>query len=104
MHFIRDAVLKETGHVAANELDRCEAPNPVPIGLPQWAVQFAAMFSRRLKRARASEDLAAPRILEFTGEYPLVIHQDGYSRLRIDYGPKVWARLRQAVGVLPKER
>src|ERR1700681_75227 len=97
MHFIRDTVLKETGHVAPNELDRREAPNPAPIGLPQRAVQLAAMFSGRLTLAPASEDLAAPRILEFTGEYTLVVDKDGHSCLWIHYSPEVGARSRQRV-------
>src|ERR1700722_5977567 len=103
MYFIRDTVLKETGHVAADELDRREAPNAAPIGLPQWGVQLAAMSSGPLARARASEDLAAPRVLEFTGEHPLVVNEDGHSRLWIHYGPEVWDRSRQRGGVLPKE-
>src|SRR5580698_3891677 len=104
MHFIGDAVLKETGHVAPDELDRCEAPNPAPVGLPQGAIQLAAKFSCQLTRAHGSEDLAAPSILEFSGEYPLIVDEDGHSRLWIHYGPEVWARSRQRVGVLPKER
>src|ERR1035438_3355126 len=102
MHFVRNAVVEEIFHVAADKFEGREAADPFTVRLPKRAIDRAPVLPAVAAVAAVAEDFAPAYLFKFGGKHSLIVHDQRCTRIGIDDAPQAWAGLSHRIRMFPK--